>query len=210
MVRGGAVLTGLSVVLLVAGCGQKSSGGSGEPSPPATLPGSAPGAAGGSPAPSGSAAPATLPDTCADVLTLDELDKVVGHTVPGRSVYILGKDEPKIHRTGRVTCRYGVHKLGRTTVVPVEVGLSAYSDVGSAADRIRVTVADQRTHGATPVDVSLGGTPGTVLLNPATALLVFVTGQRTAAISITKDVATGDRARDVLIQLGTAVLAHVG
>ncbi len=116
MVRGVSLVTLAVAVLLVAGCGQKSKNEvQGGPSPsPSAAPSSTPS---GSPTPSGAAAP--LPETCADVLTLDEMDNAVGHALPGQSVYIKGQAEPKIHRTGRITCRYGVHKAANHTVVPV-------------------------------------------------------------------------------------------
>jgi hypothetical protein len=206
MVRGVSLVTLAVAVVLVAGCGQKSKGevqGGPSPSPSAT-PSSTPS---GSPTPAGTAAP--LPETCVDVLTLDEMDNAVGHALPGQTVYIKGQAEPKIHRIGRVTCRYGVHKAANHTVVPLEVGVSGYADADSAASRIRFTVNQQRNNGATPTDVSLGDAQGTALVAGDSALLIFAKGTTTAAISVTKDVATGDQAKDVLTKLGTAVAAHL-
>jgi hypothetical protein len=206
MVRGVSLATLAVTVLLVAGCSQKSKNevqGGPSPSPSAT-PSSTPS---GSPTPSGTAAP--LPETCADVLTLDEMDSAVGHALPGQTVYIKGQAEPKINRTGRITCRYGVHKAANHTVVPVEVGISGYANADAAASRLRFTVNKQRNNGATPTDVSLGDTQGTVLVAGDNALLIFAKGTTTVALSVSKDVATGDQAKDVLTKLGTAVAAHL-
>jgi hypothetical protein len=206
MVRGVSLASLAVAVLLVAGCGQKSKNevlGGPSPSPSAT-PSSSPS---GSATPAGTAAP--LPESCADVLTLDEMDSAVGHALPGQTVYIKGQAEPKIHRIGRITCRYGVHKDANHTVVPVEVGVSGYSNADAATSRIRFTVSQQRNNGATPTDVSLGDTQGTMLLAGGNALLIFAKGTSTVALSITKDVASGDHAKDVLTKLGTAVAAHL-
>jgi hypothetical protein len=208
MVRG--VILAVAV-LLVAGCGQKSNNDGQGATPSASPSGTASGSAGpsGSSTPSGSAAPSNLPQTCGDVLSLDELDTAVGRPLPGQTTFIKGQAEPKINRTGRVTCRYGVHKVANKTVVPLEVGISSYADAGSAQSRIEFTVSDQRGRGATPTDVTLGGTAGTALVSPGSALLIFGKGTTTVAISITKDVASGDKAVDVLTKLGTAVVAHL-
>ncbi len=87
--------------------------------------------------------------------------------------------------------------------------MSGYADADSATSRIRFTVNQQRNNGATPTDVPLGDVQGTVLVAGDNALLIFAKGTTTTAISITKDVATGDNAKDVLTKLGTAVAAHL-
>ncbi|HYU86443.1 MAG TPA: hypothetical protein VEK80_16690 [Kribbellaceae bacterium] len=208
MVRGVSVTALAVAAVLVAGCGQKSNG-DGTPGTSAGPSGTASGGPSGSATPSASAAPAALPDGCGEVLSLDEIDSAVGRPVSGQTIYIKGKAEPKINRIGRVTCRYGVRKVGNRTVVPLEVGVSSYSDEGSATSRIEFTVNDQRSHGATPIEVTLGDTKGTALLAAASALLIFAKGTTTVAISITKDVATGDKAKDTLTKLGTAVVGHL-
>ena len=212
MVRGVSLAALAVAALLVAGCGQKSNdngqgGATSSAAPSGTASGS--GVPSGSATPSGSAAPPNLPETCGDVLSLDELDTAVGRPLPGQTIYIKGQAEPKINRTGRVTCRYGVRKVANKTVLPLEVGISSYADADSAQSRIEFTVNDQRGRGATPKDVTLGGATGTALLSPASALLIFAKGTTTVAISITKDVASGDKAADVLTKLGTAVVAHL-
>lgn len=197
--RRGAAVAALAVIGVLTGCGQKNHGGDG-------------GSSGGSVSPSASASPSAgavaLPTSCTDVLTLDDLDKATGHVIAGQSAYIKGQSEPKIHRTGRITCRYGIHKVGHTVYIPVEVGISAYSDVGSASDRVQYTIDQQRSAGASPSEVSLGGTKATVLVSAGSALLVFAKDAETVAISVTKEVATGDAAKTILVKLGTAVLSH--
>jgi hypothetical protein len=207
MRRGTAVAT-LAILGLLAGCGQKSNGGGG------TTPGGASGSASATPGASGNppsspSATVALPASCPDVLTLDDLDKVIGHVIAGQSVYIKGRSEPKINRTGRITCRYGVRKVGHTVHVPIDVGISAYSDVGSAADRVQYTISQQRSGGATPSDVTLAGTRATALVAAGSALLVFAKNAETAAISVTREVATGDAAKAILVKLGNIVIGHL-
>jgi hypothetical protein len=211
MVRGVSLAALAVAALLVAGCGQKSNNDGLGATPSGSPSGTASGSAGpsGSPTPSGSVAPSNLPQTCGDVLSLDELDAAVGRPLPGQTIFIKGQAEPKINRTGRVTCRYGVRKVANKPVVPLEVGVSSYADAGSAQSRIEFTVNDQRGRGATPSEVTLGGTTGTALVSPGSALLIFAKGTATVAISITKDVASEDKAAGVLTKLGTAVAAHL-
>jgi hypothetical protein len=212
MVRG-VTLTALAIVGgLVAGCGQKSDS---NPQPAPSSGGANPSgsaSASGSATPSPSGTPVALPDSCADILTLDEVDASVGKPLPGQTLYIKGQAEPKIKRTGRVTCRYGVHK-GRTnkTVIPLEVGVSSYSDAGSASERITFTVNDQRNNGATASQVSFGdNVQGTLLISPNACLAVFAKGTATVAITLGKDTGIqGDAAKTPLTKVATAVAAHL-
>jgi hypothetical protein len=199
--------------LLAAGCGQKSD------SNPQSTP-SASGTPSGTPSGSGSATPsgsggtgtpAALPESCADVLTLDELDQAAGKPLPGQTLYIKGQAEPKIKRTGRVTCRYGVRKVGHRDSVPLEVGVSAYSDATSASDRVDFTVNSQRGNGAQASDFDgAGGVKGTVLITGDNSTAVFAKGTSTVAISLNRDSGlTGDKAKDALIKMAAAVGAHL-
>jgi hypothetical protein len=209
MVRGAslAALVAVAVAVLATGCGQKSNG-NGQGATTSAAP-SGPASGSASATPTGSTAPPVLPDSCGSVLSLDDLDTALGHPLLGRTVYIKGQAEPKINRTGRVTCRYGVRKVGNKTVVPLEVGISAYADAGSAQSRLAFTVDDQRSQGAAPTDVTLGEAKGTALVLPASALLILGKGSTTVAISITRDVAAGNAARDMLTKLGTVVVSHL-
>jgi hypothetical protein len=212
MVRG-VRLTALVIASgLLAGCGQKSDSNPQQPPPSSSA------APSGSASPSGSATasggtgtPAALPESCADVLTLDELDTAVGKPLPGQTTYIKGQAEPKIKRTGRVTCRYGVHKGQHAQAWPLEVGVSAYSDAQSASDRIRFTVNDQRNNGATATEITLGdNVQGTLLITNDASLAVFAKGTATVAITLGKDSGfKADAAKDPLTKLANAVAAHL-
>jgi hypothetical protein len=193
------------VLGLLAGCGLKSHGTDGS-----SAGGSAPKSPGASGNPSSSpGTTAALPANCTDVLTLDDLDKAIGHAINGQSVYIKGVSEPKIKRTGRVTCRYGVRKVGHNLHVPIDVGISAYSDAASAADRVGYTIDQQRNGGAVSSDVTIDGTKATALVAPGSALLVFARDTETVAISVTKEVATGDAAKAILVNLGNVVAGRL-
>lgn len=200
------VTVAVGLMVTASGCGLKGGGG------PVAAPGGSAPAATSVAATTATATPAAappLPKYCSDVLSLTDRDQAVGKFLPGQTVYIKGQAEPKIHRTGRVTCRYAVHTTGSTTVVPIEVGVSNYADAASAADRVQVTVDQQRAVGASATEVTVTGLPATVLVAPDGSSLVLAQGARTVAISITPDVAGPDRAVAVLTALGEAAMSHL-
>jgi hypothetical protein len=213
MVRGVTVTALVIAGGLLAGCGQKSDS---NPQPGPSASGTPSGTASGSgtATPSGTGgtgAPAALPESCADILTLDELDNATGKPLPGQTLYIKGQAEPKIKRTGRVTCRYGVRKVGNRTAIPLEIGVSSYGDATSASDRIQFTINSQRNNGADATEFDAGeSVKGTALITGDNSTAVFAKGTNTVAISLTKDSGfTGDKAKDVLTKFATAVAAHL-
>lgn len=211
MVRGVTLIAvGVAAGGLLVGCGQKSDS---NPQPPPSSSGtpSSTASGSGSATPSATGSPFALPESCADILTLDELDTAAGKPLPGQTLYIKGQAEPKIKRTGRVTCRYGVRKIGARTAIPLEIGVSAYSDATSATDRIEFTINSQRNQGAQATEFDAGeGVKGTVLITGDNSTAVFAKGTATVAISLTKDSGlTGDKAKDVLAKFATAVAAHL-
>jgi hypothetical protein len=146
----------------VAGCSSTPSTSSAPPS------GTASGSGTGSAAPTASAtssAPA-LPQVCSDVLPLIDLDQALGTPLTGRTDQIQGVPAPKINRTGRVTCRYGIitdprtHKAGAPKI---EVGVSTYTDEAAAKDRVESTIVSLRGDGAAPHPVTANGLAANVL-----------------------------------------------
>ena len=119
---------------------------------------------------------------------------------------LAGSNARSVVDTSKVT-----GKLGTTEIVPLEIGVSAYSDADSAAHRIQFTINDQRNQGATPTEVTLGdNVKGTLLISGAASLAVFAKGTATVAITLSKDSGIkGDAAKDPLTKIATAVAAHL-
>lgn len=147
--------------------------------------------------------PAKLPTSCQTVVGDAAVTAAVGKPLGGKTIYIKNTAEPKIGRTGRATCRYGVN--GKT--VPVEIGIAGYSTTAAAAARITATVDSDVGSGAKPVKVTVGGQPATVLLGTKTDLLVVQLQNRTVAITLVKGLAKDPQ--KALTDLGTTALTNL-
>lgn len=200
-----------AVLLAVAGCSSK--GSSAAASAPAPAP-SGIATASGTPSglPTASPSPAA-PPSCRLLLPLFDLDKAVGKPLVGRTEFVVGQPEPKIHRTGRLTCRYGVQPVpGAKSGAPkLELGISTYTDVASAAARVRTTVTSAREQGATPRPVTVGGQPATILISGSTKpTLVAAVGVRTVAATLTPGTVAGAREPAVLTAVTELALSNLG
>ena len=196
----------LAAALALAGCSS-----SGSPAAPSATPSGSGTAGSGSPTPSATAAAAALPETCQGLLPLDDLDAALGTPLIGATIYIEGRAEPGINRTGRVTCRYGVRRLpgNKTSPPKIEVGVSTYTDTASATKRVRVTVTGLREQGSRPSQVQVGGNPGTVLIGVGPALLVVATGTRTVAVSLYPGLVPGGQTASRLLAVGELAVKNL-
>jgi hypothetical protein len=159
------------------------------------------------PTPTRTATPPTraaLPSQCSLLLPNSVIDKALGRRLGGKTVYIKGLAEPKIGRTGRATCRYGVHNKA----VPIEVGVSGYRTVAEANSRVQVTVTAERDAGASSQSTTVGGHHATVLLGKHGSLLVYGSVNRTVAVTLGAGVA-GRSAAKVLETLAASVDANL-
>jgi len=145
-----------------------------------------------------------LPNDCSLLLTHATVNKALGRTLTGKTVYIKGLAEPKIGRTGRATCRYGV----RNKAVPIEVGVSGYQTVAEADTRVKVTVGAERDAGASSSSTTIAGHGATVLLGKHGSLLVYGDSNRTVAVTLGAGVG-GRQAATVLQKLAAAVAANL-
>jgi hypothetical protein len=195
------------LVLAVAGC--SSGGGSGTASPSATRSAAATGS--GTPTPTPSSTAAALPGSCQTLLPLIDLDDALGTPMVGQTVYIKGVAEPKIKRTGRVTCQYGIVKVGHTNHPPkLEAGVSTYTDDAAATKRVESTVTDLRSNGDKPTDVTINGVPAKILTaTTGSATLVASTGNRTLVITLAEKVVKPADTIKVLTTIGTLALKNM-
>jgi hypothetical protein len=195
------------VVLAAAGC--SSGGNSGTPSSSASPSGSA--GASGTPTPTATSTVVALPDSCQGLLPLIDLDEALGVPMIGQTTFIKGVAEPKIKRTGRVTCRYGIVKVGKKSKPPkLEVGISTYTDEAAATHRVETTVTDLRSSGAAPSDVQVNGVPAKILtVSGGAATMVVGTGSRTVVISLAAKVVKPANTVKVLTAIGTIALKNL-
>ncbi len=147
-----------------------------------------------------------LPADCDGVLSVANVSHALGKPVKGKTVFLRNVALPKIKRTGRVTCYYGV----KTTISksPVQAGLSAYSTEEAATSRVAITVAAEQSAGAIVRATKIGDVAGTVLVGRTGSLLVMAQGQRTLAVSLAKGIG-GTHPDNILTMLGGDILAQV-
>jgi hypothetical protein len=198
-----AVLAALAGVV-TAGCSSDDDGGSAAPASP-----SASATTTASAAPSATATVAALPETCDDALPLLDLDRALGTTLVGRTSYIEGEPDPKINRTGRMTCRYGI-PVGRAGSHRLELSVSTYTDEASAADRVEVTVLSARQQGARSAEVRVGGEQGFLLTRGGIRpTLVVASGTRTVALTVANGVLTSAQTQPALVRVTEVVLTNL-
>jgi len=149
----------------------------------------------------------SLGGQCDDLLPVTTIDTAIGLPVIGKTSFIIGIPEPNIGRLVRLFCRYGISApaRGKPAVAKVEISLSLYDTSAQAASRVRSTIEDYRSHGATPRDSVVGTYPATILVGYGNPTLVASAGPRTVAVTIDpKLIATG---RDVsLVAVAKAAL----
>lgn len=197
----------LGAVAVLAGCSAKTGGSTASPTSAAPA-----GSASGSPSASASpTAVAGLPGTCQELLPLFDLDQALGVPLVGQTIFIKGVASPKIKRTGRVTCRYGVSRVGnKSGPAKLEVGVSTYTDETAAQQRVQTTVVDLRTQGSAPIQIQVNGQPATVLIGRGPATLVLAAGTRTMVISMEPHVIQhGDQTTKVLTAVGELAVKNL-
>lgn len=143
---------------------------------------------------------AALPADCSLLLPNSVIDKALGRRLGGKTLYIKGLAERSIGRTGRATCRYGVHNKA----VPIEVGVSGYKTEAQAKARVRITVTAERDAGASAQTTTVGTERATILLGKHGALLVYGSSNRTVAVTLGAGIA-GRSAAKVLKTLAASV-----
>jgi hypothetical protein len=204
--RAGVLLAAAAAAL--AGC--TSSGNSAAPPPSSTASGSA--GASGTPTASATPSAPALPAVCSDVLPLIDLDTALGTPLTGRTEQIQGVAEPKINRTGRITCRFGVLTDPRTKKAgapKIEVGVSTYTDDAAAKDRVETTIVGLRGDGASPHPVTANGAAATVLTGAGVGTFVAAVGNRTVVITLAPRVVPGVKTVDALTKVGELALKNI-
>jgi hypothetical protein len=204
-VRGSvARLVLVGVAALAAAC---TSGGSDRSQAGASPSAAVPTATGSAASPTPTPTP-NLPGGCDQLLPFTDLDQALGRPLFGQSRYVVGVAEPKIGRTGRVTCQFGVAANGRGPAL-LEVGVSTYKDADSATDRIAATVAALRANATSQKTASVAGQNATMIGTKTDYNLVVAQGDRTVAVTLSRKL-TGVKLDKAAIGVAERVLANWG
>jgi hypothetical protein len=204
-VRGSvARLVLVGVAALTAAC---TSGGSDQSQAGATQTAAAPSATSSAASPTPTPTP-NLPGGCDQLLPFTDLDQALGRPLFGQSRYVVGVAEPKIGRTGRVTCQFGVAANGRGPAL-LEVGVSTYKDADSATDRIAATVAALRANAISQKTASVAGQNATMIGTKTDYNLVVAQGDRTVAVTLSRKL-TGVKLDNAAVAVTERVLANWG
>ena len=157
-------------------------------------------------APPSSAQAREVPKTCGGIATLAEVTEILNAAVTGQTLPIVGVPEPKIGRTARLDCYYGVPDGQPVTAAVLTIGLASYTDEQAAKRRMTSTVETEREAGAKANDVSVGSDRG-VLLNGAKRTLVAVRGRNTVVVTANPDLVAEDQAGSLLARLADRALS---
>lgn len=146
-----------------------------------------------------------LPKTCAGVASLGEVTDILQVAVTGQTLPVVGVPEPKIGRTARLDCYYGVPAGQPIAAAVVSIGVASYTDSGSARKRMDGTISDEREAGAQAADVPVGADHG-VLLTGTRRTLVAMRGNNTVVVSVALDLVPENQAGSLIGKLADRAL----
>ncbi|MBA8928811.1 hypothetical protein BC739_006028 [Kutzneria viridogrisea] len=188
----GGVLVGMFAVTACGGA-----------TPPAAQP-PAPKAA----APAARLADRPLPTDCALVAAAEDVTKALGRELPGTTNRVLGLPVPKINRTGRVDCYYGVGTNDPVTAAPVSIGVATYGDEASARERVAATVDAAKMAGDSTAATKVGPEDATLVAAKDTRTLVVAHGKSTVVVDVRRDLLAEDKAGPALTALAVRALTE--
>lgn len=155
------------------------------------------------------AAPAStdrpVPETCDEILTPDQIGKILGTLLTGDPQPVAGQPLPDIGRTARLDCYYGLQSGQPLSTATVWIGLATYTTPQQAAHRLTNTINDEREAGARADTVPVGSATGTLLIG-TTWTLVAQRGRTTAVVTIQPNLIREYHAAAMLGQLADMAL----
>jgi hypothetical protein len=153
--------------------------------------------------------------TCYTLLSLYDVQRVVGRTIGGKTAFIVGIPDKTIGRLTYLNCRYGVPASvpGKSATPQVEISVALYKSPAQAEKRATGTVQDYVANGATPTQLTVAGDQGTILAGGTgtgytVPLLVAASGQRTVAVSVNQAGLSAARRSEILSNLGALALTN--
>ncbi|GDY31085.1 hypothetical protein GTS_27180 [Gandjariella thermophila] len=147
-----------------------------------------------------------LPRDCLNVATGPEVDQIVGHPLAGSTGFVLGVPDPRISRTARIDCYYGVPEGQPFEKAAVSIAMATYADEPTAAQRMRSTVDDARQRGVATSEVQVGPDRGVLLADNPNRTLVDQHGKTTVLVSAAPGALPEDRAGEILAALAVRAL----
>lgn len=191
-VRAGFVI--VLAALAVSGCS------SGSPAAAPTVPGfTTPSASASAPG------ERPIPKSCGAILSMSEVSDILNAAITGQTLPVVGVPEPKIGRTARLDCYYGVPDGQGVAAATVSIGLASYTDAGAASRRMTSTVESERDSGAKATEVPVGSGKG-MLLNGTKRTLVAARGKNTVVVIVPKDLVPDEQAAALLSTLADRAL----
>ncbi|MCZ2828219.1 hypothetical protein O2W14_05150 [Modestobacter sp. VKM Ac-2986] len=162
-------------------------------------------------APATTAAPVyELPEGCSGLLSLQQVDDVLGTPLPGETTFTVGTPEPEIGRTGRVTCGFGVLPATEDAAAGdplLQLSVFSYTDAQAAADRVGATVDAQQAQGVRADQAVVPGSSAVLLSGPDETTLIATVDTRTYSLSLVPGVLDAPGTQTALQSLMGAVLA---
>jgi len=183
------------LVIMVAGCSA---------SPPAARP-NVP--AFTSAAPTSASREKDVPKTCGGVATLTEVTDILGTAVTGQTLPVVGVPEPKIGRTARLDCYYGVPDGQPVSAAAVWIAFASYTDANAAHRRLASTVETEQEAGAKPIEVAVGPDRGVLLNGAKQRTLVAERGRTTVVVTVGLDLIAENQAGSLLGRLADRALS---
>ncbi len=157
---------------------------------------------------SGSSSPTSgnrsFPKICSEVARPDEVADILQVGITGQIDRVLGVPEPKIGRTARIDCYYGIPEGADRAAAVVTIGLASYTDEASARKRMNATVSDEKAAGSKPTEIPVGPDRG-VLLNGKRRTLVAVRAASTVVVSVAPDLVPEEQAASLMGKLADRV-----
>jgi hypothetical protein len=136
---------------------------------------------------------------------MSEVSDLLNAAITGQTLPVVGVPEPKIGRTARLDCYYGVPDGQGVPAATVSIGLASYTDEGAARRRMTSTVESERDSGAKANEVQVGSDKG-ILLNGTKRILVAARGKHTVVVTVVKDLVPDEQAGALLATLADRAL----
>lgn len=145
------------------------------------------------------------------MLSMEDAVKLVGHPLPGIAHTLIDIPNPKINRTARIDCRYGVPQESWSDgVAPLEIGAAEYTDPATAQERGKTTADDsRRLEGATVSDAEVGPDHAFVLAKPDGRELVLAKGKATLTVTIGNGLVPDDKIGAALTNIAAKTIGLV-
>jgi|SRR6266498_1192151 len=150
----------------------------------------------------------SVPSSCDDVASLDDLTRILNNFVSGPVQRVVGVAQANIGRTARIDCYYSVPAGQPLSAAYVWIGLTSYVNAESARKRLTATIAEARAATGTVSvnDVAVGEKDRGVLIRGANWMLVAERGRTTVIVQVVPALVREDHAGAVLGQVADFAL----